>query len=140
MCWKIWTAVQKVDERTFSRVQRRLESNKHIGARNKAKTVYLLAGKVYCKVCGRSMTGNTRYSGRNKEKYVTYRCPSKHYICNNKEINQEYLDRFVVAMLEVHLFNTAAIQEIARKIEAMSGNRLEMIAEEQNKLQASFLL
>ena len=128
---------QIVDERTFSRVQRRLESNKHIGARNKAKTVYLLAGKVYCKVCGRSMTGNTRYSGRNKEKYVTYRCPSKHYICNNKEINQEYLDRFVVAMLEVHLFNTAAIQEIARKIEAMSGNRLEMIAEEQNKLQAS---
>lgn len=39
--------------------------------------------------------------------------------------------------MEVHLFNTAAIQEIARKIEAMSGNRLEMIAEEQNKLQAS---
>lgn len=128
---------QIVDEKTFSKVQKRLESNKHIGARSKAKTVYLLAGKVFCKVCGRSMTGNTRYSGRNKEKYVTYRCPSKHYICNNKEINQEYLDRFVVAMLEVYLFNAAAIQEMARKIEAMSGNRSEMIAEERDRFQAS---
>lgn len=128
---------QIVDERTFSRVQRRLESNKHIGARNKAKTVYLLAGKVYCRVCGRSMTGNTRYSGRNKEKYVTYRCPSKHYICNNKEINQEYLDRFVVAMLEVHIFNDAAIQGIAKRIESMSGNHSEIIAEERDKLRAS---
>lgn len=46
---------QIVDERTFSRVQRRLESNKHIGARNKAKTVYLLAGKVYKWIIVKSM-------------------------------------------------------------------------------------
>lgn len=127
---------QIVDERTFFRVQKRIDSNKHIGARNKAKTVYLLAGKVFCRVCSRSMTGNTRYCGRNKAKYVTYRCPTKHYLCNNKEINQEYLDRFVMAMLEVHIFNDTAIQEIAKKIEAMSGNHTEIIAEERNKLQA----
>ena len=128
---------QIVDEWTFSKVQKRIDSNKHIGARNKAKTVYLLAGKVFCRVCGRSMTGNTRYSGRNKDKYVTYRYPSKHYICNNKEINQGFLDRFVAAMLEVHIFNAVAIQEIAKKIEAMSGNHSEMIAEERDKLRAS---
>ena len=128
---------QIVDERTFAQVQGRIDSNKRIGVRNKAKTVYLLAGKVVCKVCGRRMTGNTRYSGRNKEKYVTYRCPSKHYVCKNKEINQEYLDRFVVAMLEIHIFNDDAIQGIAKRIEAMSGNHSEIIAEERNKLQAS---
>jgi len=128
---------QIVDEKIFSKVQKRIDSNKHIGARNKAKTVYLLAGKVFCRVCGRRMTGNTCYSGRNKDKYVTYRCPSKHYLCNNKEINQEYLDRFVVAMLEVHIFNAAAIKEIVEKIEAMSGNHSEIIAEEQDQLQAS---
>ena len=128
---------QIVDERTFTQVQRRIDSNKRIGLRNKAKTVYLLAGKVVCNVCGRSMTGNTRYSDRNKDKYVTYRCPSKHFICNNKEISQEYLDRFVVAMLEIHIFNDAAIQRIAKRIEAMSGSHSEIIAGEGDKLQAS---
>ena len=128
---------QIVDERTFAQVQRRIDSNKRIGLRNKAKTVYLLAGKVVCQVCGRRMTGNTRYSGRNKDKYVTYRCPSKHFICNNKEISQKYLDQFVVAMLEIHIFNDAAIQGIAKRIEAMSGNHSEILAEERGKLQAS---
>ena len=61
---------QIVDERTFSRVQRRLESNKHIGAINKAKTVYLLAGKVYSSIIVKSMktvdiTGVTGFTTAN---------------------------------------------------------------------------
>lgn len=126
-----------VNEETFSKVQRRIDSHKHTGGRSNAKTNYLLSGRVYCKECGRSMVGNTRYSGRNKARYVTYRCPSKRYNCSNKEINQEYLERYVVALLEKHIFNTAAMREITKKIDAISENHSEVIGEEQAKLQAS---
>ena len=128
---------QIVDDETFTAVQRRIDNNKHAGGRNNAKTCYLLAGKVFCKECGRSMVGNTRYSGRNKDKYVTYRCPSKRYNCSNKEINQGYLERYVVAMLEVHIFNTAAMWELVKKIESMSENHSELMAEEMDRLQNS---
>lgn len=83
------------------------------------------------------MVGNTRYSGRNKARYVTYRCSSKRYNCSNKEINQEYLERYVVALLEKYIFNTAAMREIAKKIEVMSDSHSEIIAKERCKLQVS---
>lgn len=126
---------QIVDEETFIAVQRRIDSHKHTGGRANAKTSYLLSGKVYCRECGRAMVGNTRFSGRNKARYVTYRCPSKRYNCSNKEINQEYLERYVIEQLERHIFNVAAMREIAKKIEAMSDGRSEIMAGERCKLQ-----
>ena len=128
---------QIVDGETFIAVQRRIDSHKHTGGRANAKTSYLLSGKVYCHECGRAMVGNTRYSGRNKARYVTYRCPSKRYNCSNKEINQEHLERYVIEQLERHIFNTAAMRELAKKIEAVSDSYTEDIAGEQERLQAN---
>lgn len=128
---------QIVGEETFLAVQKRIDSHRHTGGRANAKTVYLLSGKVYCRECGRAMVGNTRYSGRNKTRYVTYRCPSKRYNCSNKEINQGYLERYVVALLEAHIFNPAAMRELAKKFEAVSDNFSDAIAEEREKLQVS---
>lgn len=128
---------QIVDEETFTQVQRRIDSHKHTGGRANAKTNYLLSGKVYCMECGRAMVGNTRYSGRNKERYVTYRCPSKRYSCSNKEINQEYLERYIVALLEKLIFNPAAMREIVKKIEEKSSSRAEDAGRERVKLQAA---
>lgn len=108
---------QIVDRDTFLKVQKRIESHRHTGGRNNAKHHYLLSGKVYCKECGRAMVGNTRRSGRNKETYITYRCPSKRYACSNREINQSYLDSFVVALLEEQLLNPKALRKIAKQIE-----------------------
>lgn len=127
---------QIVDEETFSMVQKRIDSHKYTGGRANAKTNYLLSGKVFCAECGRAMVGNTRYCGRDKARYVTYRCPSKRYNCSNKEINQEYLEQYVVALLEKHIFNAASMKEIAAKIEAASDTRSEIIDEERSKLQA----
>ena len=59
------------------------------------------------------MVGNTRRSGRNKDIYITYRCPSKRYACSNREINQSYLDSYVVAALEEHLLNAKSLRRIA---------------------------
>ncbi len=125
---------QIVDEETFCQVQGRIDSHRHTGGRANAKTSYLLSGKVFCKECGRAMVGNTRYSGRSKARYVTYRCPSKRYSCSNKEINQSYLERYVVTLLEKYIFNAAAMREIIRHIEAMTKNHSEIIAGEQGRL------
>ena len=63
------------------------------------------------------MVGNTRRSGRNKDVYITYRCPSKRYACSNREINQSYLDSYVVAALEEHLLNAKSLRRIAKRID-----------------------
>lgn len=108
---------QIVDSDTFIKVQKRIAGNRHAGGRGNAKNHYLLSGKVYCKECGRAMVGNTRRSGRNKEIYITYRCPSKRYACSNREINQRYLDEYVVTALEEHMLNAKALRRIAKRIE-----------------------
>lgn len=108
---------QIVDVKTFEKVQERLRSNQHTGGRRNAKINYRLSGKVFCKECGRAMVGNTRRAGRNKMVYSTYRCPSKSYICTNREINQEYLEEYVISMLERYVFNIEALRAIAKRID-----------------------
>jgi len=68
------------------------------------------------------MVGNARHSGRDKSLYVTYRCPSKHYSCSNKEINRDYLERFVVDLLEERIFNNTALKQITENIERHSAD------------------
>ena len=109
-----------VDQDVYEKVQKRMTDNKHNGGRHNAKQNYLLSGKVYCKECGRAMVGNTRNCGRNKAQYITYRCPSKHYNCSNKEINRDYLEHYVINLLDKQIFNTASLNRIAKKIEKYS--------------------
>ena len=127
---------QIVEPPIFEAVQKKLANNKHYGGRMNAKTNYLLSGKVFCRECGRAMSGNTRYSGRNKLLYVTYRCISKRYACGNKEINRDYLERYVITLLENHIFNSLSLNYLKHKIEAMSqtgGNEM-IVAETEAKL------
>lgn len=64
---------QIVDTDTFNKVQKRLDNNKHgKGARNNAKHNYLLSGLMFCKECGKSMTGAARKCGRTKKLYMSY--------------------------------------------------------------------
>lgn len=65
---------QIVDTETFNRVQDKIKENKQAAGRYKTKHKYLLSGLVFCGECGRRMSGNRRYSGRNKSLCVTYRC------------------------------------------------------------------
>jgi site-specific DNA recombinase len=127
---------QIVEPHIFETVQKRIAEHKHTGGRLNAKTQYLLSGKVFCQECGKSMVGNTRFSGRDKSLYVTYRCPSKRYACNNKEINRGYLESYVVSLLEKHLFNSASLYNIKNKIEEMasSGTNNTYLAETEKKL------
>lgn len=108
-----------IDDETFQAVQRRHSGpNNLAGGRNKAKHNYLLSGKVRCKECGKSMYGTARYDGRNKNLHITYSCPSKSYSCSNKDINRDYLERYVVELMEKHIFSKSAIKAILKRIDS----------------------
>lgn len=126
---------QIVDSKTFDKAQTRLRNNVNVGGRNIAKTNYLLSGKVVCMECGRSMSGNTRKSGRCKSVYVTYRCPSKRHACTNKEINRDYLEAAVVALLEEELLNTASMKLAVTQIENYVMRKQQGAEDEKENLQ-----
>ena len=107
---------QIVDSVTFAKVQDILTANRHAGRRNTSRESYLLSGKVYCRECGRSMVGNMRHSGSSKTLYVTYRCLSRKTVCRNKEINRDYLDHYIVGLVETHILNASALRKLKNNI------------------------
>lgn len=107
---------QIVDPATFAKVQDILTANKHAGRRNTARECYMLSGKVYCRECGRSMVGNMRHSGSSKALYVTYRCLSRKTVCHNKEINRDYLEHYIVELIETQILNAASLRRLKNRI------------------------
>ena len=126
---------QLVDIATFQKVQERLKENKRAGLRHTAKENYILSGKVYCKECGKSMVGATRLSGRNKSRYTTYRCPTRHHSCSNREINRDYLDAYVIALIEREILNPQSLKAIAQRIQNRAEKRSEDDSDAQEEIQ-----
>ena len=109
---------QLIDDETFNKVHKRIADNRHTAGRMNAKHRYLLSGKIFCRECGKAMVGNARFCGRGKRLYITYKCPTKRHSCSNKEINRNYLEKYVVDLLESEIFNATAIKEIAKEIKS----------------------
>lgn len=107
-----------ISEETFSKAQAKMKQNKHKAGSYKAKENYLLSGLIFCGECGHAMQGNSRLCGRNKTRYVTYRCGNKDRTktCNNKEISKEYIEAFVLSELEKKLLNDKAIPYLVKKL------------------------
>lgn len=103
-----------IDDVTFAKVQAKLVNNLTRGGSFKAKEIYLLSGLIYCGGCGLSMHGNSRYCGRNKLQYITYKCPgrSQQRDCHRKELNKTYIENFVLDTLYQNLFNANSIQQL----------------------------
>lgn len=107
---------QIVDKETFDIVQSRIADNKRNAGQYSTKHKYILSGLVFCSYCGRRMTGNRRYSGRNKSLYVTYRCPTHSSICDSKEINRYYLEDFVLSKIREFFMYKEQVSRIYRRI------------------------
>lgn len=107
---------QIVDSDTFNKVQERIAENKHIAGYYLAKRKYLFTGLIFCGYCGRRMTGNRRYSGRNKSLLVTYRCPTHRDLCISKEINRYYLEDFVLDKVKEYFFYKAKVKAMYDRI------------------------
>lgn len=73
--------------------------NKRNAGRYHSKEFYLLTGKLVCDVCGKRMIGNLRFSGRSKTRLATYRCNTHRAMCNNKELNKDYLDAYIAVLI-----------------------------------------
>ena len=109
-----------VDKETWEKVQKRMKSNKHSNARNKAKSTYLLSGLIRCEECGSMYVGHT---STNKKGFSTryYCCGNKYrtHTCKAKNINADSVEAFVVQGLRQYLKTidyTATAQYIADQI------------------------
>lgn len=118
----------------YDAVQKRMEANKHSGGKGNAKTVYLLSGKVFCRECGRAMCGNPRHYGNGRPSSYIYRCPSPRHICNGKDINRDYLERYYIGLLEAYILNPQSLHELAGKIASSQGNAMTELAEKKAEI------
>ena len=108
-----------VDEDTFNRVQQLLTTRQRSKGQNKAKEVYLLSGIIECGECGSAYHGSSRIGGRNKQKYVSYRCSKRKKIenpCKCKEINRTLLDNFIVNQLFTTILNPQHLEMLHQKV------------------------
>ncbi|WP_249435973.1 recombinase family protein [Paenibacillus sp. Marseille-Q4541] len=113
-----------ISKDVFQQVQDKLSTNKRKSGRYKAKELYLLSGLIVCGECLNNlgyeyaMMGNTKYSGRNKLKYVTYRCGNRDQCkaCKNPELRREYVESYVIDELQKKIFNDDAIPLLAREL------------------------
>ena len=88
-----------IGKKLFAQVQRIKAKNKRNTGRYRSKEFYLLTGKLVCDVCGKRMIGNLRFSGRSKTRLATYRCNTHRAMCNNKELNKDYLDAYIAVLI-----------------------------------------
>ncbi|WP_246066949.1 recombinase family protein [Paenibacillus koleovorans] len=100
-----------ISKEDFQKAQEKINFNKRAPGAYKAKEMYLLSGLTICGGCLKklgqefSMMGNVKYCGRNKLKYVTYRCGNRDRTkeCKNKELRREYIESYVL-----HEWNAAS--------------------------------
>lgn len=115
---------QIISKQDFQLVQEKMNVAKHKPGRQKAKELYLLSGLIVCGECLKNhgheyaLMGNTKHSGRNKLKYVTYRCGNRDRTkqCSNKELRREYIESYVVSQLYEKIFNEHSIPQLARQL------------------------
>lgn len=108
-----------IDENTFEQVQKLLSSRQRSKGAAKAKEVYLVSGIIECGECGSPYHGSSRIGGRNKQKYVSYRCSKRKKIenpCKCKEINRTLLDEFIIKQLFTTILNAQHLQTLHQKV------------------------
>jgi site-specific DNA recombinase len=108
----------------FEQVQQKMSVNKGKTGSYSAKEMYLLSGLIVCGECltncGKdyAMSGNRKFCGRNKLKYVSYRCGNRDRTkeCKNTELRREHIESFVLDELNKNIFNEQSIPTIAQML------------------------
>lgn len=99
------TAIKPIiSKELFDKVQAILDKRKNeCRAHSNVNSKYILTGFVYCKSCGKSMSGQSQRGGTSKKNYRTYTCPSHSArygkACDTKAINADYLEKAVKNVL-----------------------------------------
>lgn len=109
-----------IDKNLFWRVQEKMDANKRLSARNKAKVNYLLAGLIYCRECGAALVGNSG-SYKTQEgliRYSYYECNKRNRqsICNNPRTRKEIVENLVLDRLHQEIFKPDRVANIVQKL------------------------
>lgn len=107
---------QLIDMETFEKVSERIAENHHMAGMYNAKHRYLLSGYLFCGYCGKRLTGNRRYSGRNKSLSVTYRCLTHKDQCISKEYNRYFLEDYVFGQIKEYFGYKAKVTGMYNKL------------------------
>lgn len=133
-----------VSPELFDRVQEKLNSRKQADrARNKAKRVYLLSGKVFCGKCGHAMVARAGYS-KNKVRYDYFMCGLKNRSkeCDAKTIRQDYINELVLRALREKIFSEEGkktvisyIEEVLRQKQQNADQLIRKLERERREMQ-----
>ena len=106
-----------ISEATYIAVLEKIALNKEISGTYHTKRYYLLNGLINCGECNRAYTGNTSCAGRNKTAYSTYRCGGyRNKNCNNKDVNIDYLNDYVLTLLIDIIFDEKNYKSIMSSV------------------------
>lgn len=104
-----------VDIVLFSRVQDKLDENKHSQGRFKTKTDYILTNKLFCGHCKDLMVGVSAMS-RTNTKYEYYSCnKSRKKLCNKKNVQKDFIEDFVITEAR-NILTDENIEKIATSV------------------------
>ncbi len=134
-----------ITKEVFQQVQEKMNGNKKQPGAYKAKEMYLLSGLIVCGECLQSvgtqyaMMGNTKFSGRNKLKYVTYRCGNRDRTkeCKNPELRREYIESYVISELQEKMFNEEAIPVLVKQLNDYQKSKESNVKDEKERLAKS---
>ncbi len=96
----------------WDKVQRRFAETAGKGGRGKAKTEYLLTGKIYCGKCGHLMGGESTTKGGQTYNYYACSQKKKKRTCDKKNVPKRTIEDQVVNSV-VNLLTDEFIKEIA---------------------------
>lgn len=102
-----------VDRDVFEFVQKAMEANRHMTAKGKATTNYLLTGKLICGECGHKMVGEKRgYDGRTYFYYVCNAAKRKG-TCTKAAVRKELVEEMVLDALNQMAFSQQSVDAMA---------------------------
>lgn len=106
-----------IDDELFDKVQNELIRNGLYPSRRRAKTEYLLTGKLYCGTCKEKMTGVSGTS-KTKKLHTYYACKNakgSNSTCNTKQVKKDAIEDLVVELAR-ELLTSDNINLIANKV------------------------
>jgi len=108
-----------IDKATFNKVQELLDKNRKSGATKKAKTEYILYGKLFCGHCGTNMIGDHGTSkGGQKHHYYTCQARKNKKACNKKSEKKDFIEWYIVEQTLEYVLMPARMEIIAAAVVA----------------------
>lgn len=102
---------------TFNMAQERIALNRRAPARSKAKTEYLLSGKMFCGYCGSAMTGVSG-TGRSGEIFNYYSCIGrrKKSGCKKQHEKKDFIEWYVCEQTVHYMLDPKRLSHVAKRI------------------------